>query len=1126
MRKPAGDNLLFIGLLVILCYVAPSVVSAESPTAPLEPRWAASLEPEVDLEAGWKNPPAMARPRCWWWWLNGNVTKEAITRDLEEMKAKGLGGANIIDAGGADQRGNRQVPHGPDFGSPEWREQFLHALKEADRLGLELGLNIQSGWNLGGPVVGPEHAAKKIVFAETSASGGRPINVALPQPPVIGDYYRDVAILAVPVASNEAPNGGFQVTAENSQSDHPPGFAVDGDSNTFWVSNTKNPGDGPSLERPVRLEFEFSEPATVSQIVIHPREDYGPKRGWVQAAAGPKNWHILGRWNADATGKTVINFPATRASRFRLVIVDAHDPRSPVMPRNVQVAEIELRNNGDLLQGGAANLARIENFAQKAYHQYPGPFTATKADHLLGGIGGQSDERVIDPTTIIDVTEFIDADGRLTWEPPAGSWKILRFGYTLTGSRVSTSSQGWNGWAINYLDPAAFDAYWKVVVEPLLEIAKPYIGRSLHYLHTDSWELGPVNWTPALPQQFADRRGYDPTPFLPALAGYVVGDRATSNRFLNDFRRTLADLIAAGKYATFREYAHKSGLGIHPESGGPHAAPIDALLCLGRNDIPMGEFWARSPTHRVHDYERFFTKQPASAAHIYGKRVVMAEAFTSIGPQWEESPRELKPAFDQAACEGLNLVMLHTFDCSPASMGLPGQAYFAGSHINPNTTWWRHAAAFFGYLDRAQFLLQQGLPVVDVLYFYGENVPSFVRLKSDDPAEILPGHDYDVINSEALVERTSVRDGQIVLPDGMSYRMLVLPSNDSYGLKTLEHIAELVEAGATVVGPRPLAPMGLATEADEARFAELADQLWAEDGGEGVPRVRDISAHEALVAAKIEADFTVGSVLDAAGVIDYFHRRTSVGDIYFVTNRSPEWQNVDASFRVSEKQPELWDAVTGEIRDATAFSQTSGRTNVPLRLPPGGSIFVLYRRDIEPTVRGTAPHNEPQLTISQTLDAPWFIEFDSNLGGPNQPIKLDQLMSWSDQEDSKVKYYSGTAVYRTTFDLKEPAGESGSRRTWLDLGEIKNIASVKLNGSSLGTVWTDPLRVELTGHLRSHGNELEIEVTNLWPNRLIGDARLPEDQRITSTNITKFNAGSPLLPSGLLGPVQLMVELP
>lgn len=1114
---------LFAGAICTACCCTWAL--ADAPTEVLDPAWASSLEPIMDLEAGWRDPPAMSRTRCWWWWLNGNVTKEAITRDLEEMKAKGLGGANIIDAGGANQRGNQQVPHGPDFGSAAWRELFLHALAEADRLGLELGLNIQSGWNLGGPTVRPEHAAKKITWSELNVTGGTEVKVKLPPPPTTDGFYRSIATLAVRTSTGGATSNNFEVTAENSQPEHPPRHAVDGDPETFWVSGTYESGDGPSVERPVRLEFQFAVPTTVSQIVIQPREDYGPKRGWVQGASNPRNWHVLGRWTAESSGRTVINFPATKAQRFRLVIVEAHDPRSPVMPRNVQIAEIELRDNGNVLEGGATHLARVQNFQQKAYHQYPGPFTATNADHLLAGLSGEPNELILAEDQIVDVSDYVDAAGQLTWNAPAGNWRILRLGYTLTGAKVSTSSDGWKGYAIDYLDRDAFDAYWQQVVRPLLEVAQPYVGRTFRFLHTDSWELGPVNWTPSLRADFAERRGYEMTPYLPVLAGYVVDSRDASNRFLNDFRRTLAEGIVAGKYGTFHEYAHGAGLGLHPESGGPHAAPIDALLCLSRSDVPMGEFWARSPTHRVQDFERFFIKQPASAAHVYGHRLVMAESFTTIGPQWEESPRDLKPVFDQAACEGLNLVMLHTFDCSPKSMGLPGQAYFAGTHINPNVTWWRHAGAFFGYLNRCQFLLQQGLPVSDVLYFYGENVPGFVRYKADDPAAVLPGYDYDAINLEALLERTTVRDGRIELPDGTSYRVLVLPDGNSYGLTALRKVESLASAGATIVGPKPTQPIGLSADpAEDQEFRELADRLWGMDA-DGAAVIRDIAARDALAAANVPPDFLVTGVASPGpNQIDYFHRRTNDADIYFVANRTNESQEFDASFRISGRQPELWDAVSADIRDAVAFSQRDGRTIVPLHMPPGGSMFVVFRRTIPATAAGPARSNDPQLRAVQTIDSPWRVEFDPQRGGPEKPVTMENLQSWTTVGDSKVKYYSGTAVYRTAFDLDEAAAAARGERVWLGLGDVKHVASVRLNGSQLGVAWTDPFRVELTDHLRDAGNELEIEVTNLWPNRLIGDQQLLPDARITKTNITKFSGNSPLLPSGLLGPVEILVE--
>ncbi|HYO25147.1 MAG TPA: glycosyl hydrolase, partial [Lacipirellulaceae bacterium] len=618
------------------------------------------------------------------------------------------------------------------------------------------------------------------------------------------------------------------------------------------------------------------------------------------------------------------------------------------------------------------------------------------------------------------------------------------------------------------------------------------------------------------------RRRYDPTPYLPALAGYVVGDSETSTRFLNDFRRTLGDLIADGKYATFAKYAHERGLGIHPESGGPHAAPIDALACLGHSDIPMGEFWARAGTHRVRDFERLFVKQAASAAHIYGRRIVLAESFTSIGPHWEEDPQSLKPEFDRVACEGLNLVMLHTFDCSPASMGVPGQAYFAGTHINPQVTWWRHADAFFGYLNRCQFLLQQGLPVADVLYFYGENVPSFVRLKRDDPAGVLPGYDYDVINVQALVERTEVINGRIVLPDGTSYAMLALPAGNCYSLRALEQIARLADGGALVVGDKPTRPIGLsATPADEARFRELADRLWSAGGATERAAVTGAAPREALQLRGVTPDFIFEAEADGTE-IDYFHRRSAGADVYFLANRRDEPAAFEASFRMSGRQPELWDPVTGATADAGAFVQRGGRTRLPLRLPAGGSLFVVFRRPISTDARGAASRNDLAWEPKAEIRGPWRVAFDPAWDGPAD-VEFRTLSDWSQHAEPGIRYYSGTARYRTMFEMPADLPSAAARRPMvLSLGRVENVASATLNGKPLGVAWTEPFQVAATEALRPGRNELEIEVTNLWPNRLIGDQRRPRSERLTSTNITKFRGDSPLLPSGLLGPVQVL----
>lgn len=943
-----------------------SVVASHAVAMPpevIDSELSASLEASMPLEQGWQQPPRMARVHCWWWWLNGNVTKQAITRDLEEMKAKGMGGANIIDAAHASQGEQTKPPHGPDFASPEWCELFVHALKEAERLDLELGFNIQSGWNLGGPTVNPEQAAQAVTWSRKVIEGGKKVELELPQPESRYGYYREIAVVAVPL-------------------------------------------------------------------------------------------------------------PARQRQR----------------------------------------LARIDNFRQKSYHEYAGGFTAVDASHLLD-VGPRGRGAVIDPASIQDLTKLVDSDGVLSWIAPQGNWLVLRFGYTPSGAHVSTSSDNWKGLAIDYLDRDAFEQYCDDVLSPILEVAKPYVGKSLRYLHTDSWELGPVNWTPAMPEEFRSRRGYDLQTYLPTLAGYVVEDAETSNRFLSDFRRTIAELIADGKYAAFSEYAHQRGLGIHPESGGPHAAPVDALLCLGRSDIPMGEFWARSKTHRTSDTQRLFVKQPASAAHIYGRRLVMAEAFTSIGPHWERDPRDLKPVFDRVACEGLNLVMWHTFDCSPEEAGVPGNAYFAGTHLNPHVTWWNQAEGFLGYMNRCQFLLQQGLPVSDVLYFYGENVPSFVRLKRDNPAAVPEGYDYDVVNLEVLAELAQVKDGRIVLPNGTSYTVLVLPPPGNYGLEALRNIARLAEAGATVIGEKPESAIGLLADAEqETEFTELANRLWST--GAIKP-----STTSSLLRSSTEPDFGYSDI--GGHQLDYIHRQTNDADIYFVVNRLDKPCRTEVGFRCRRQSVELWDPMTGAIEAASDLLSRESQTYLTIDLPANGSAFVIFRDNATP---GALPAEQWQVVNTLPLEGPWRVGFDPKWGGPAEAIFLE-LFDWSTSHDERIRYYSGTAVYEKSFNL--PEAPDSRQRLVLDLGEVESMARVHLNGQNLGVAWTTPFQVDVTPAVRKGENHFRIEVVNQWPNRLIGDAQLPPDERLTRTNISKFKQGKhALLPSGLLGPVRLEWKSP
>lgn len=959
-----------------------------------------------ELRAGFLNPPPTARLRCYWWWLNGNTDAPTITHDLEEMKAKGFGGALLVDANGADQDGNASVPTGPTFGSRAWVALYLHALKEADRLGLEITLNITSGWNLGGPSVTPAEAMKVLTWSRLPVKGGAAITVTLPMPEVKNGFYRQIAVLAYPLAHGSAlaPQPGSRT------------------------------GQGPT------------DPATVekrSALILR------------QRSAGESN----------AEGG--FSMPDTSD---RLMAEVAGDPTG----------------------------------------------SATFADSGLGAVR--------------DLTSEVGVDGTFTWDPPAGEWEVLRIGYTDSDARVSTASGAWQGLAIDYLSRAAFESYWRQSVEPLLVAAKPY--HSLKYLATDSWELGGANWTDKFREQFIHLRGYDPVPWLPVVAGRIVGSRDQSTRFLTDLRRTVADLISSEHYDVFAEKAQAYGLGIQCESGGPHGAPIDALETFRHAAVPQTEFWSPNP-HRPTDKDRFFTKEAASAAHIYGQSFVAEEGETSIGPEWSESlATDLKPSFDMAVTEGMNRLVWHQFTSSPVSTGLPGQEYFAGTHLNPKITWWNAGTPFFTYLNRAQYLMQQGLPVNDLLYYYGDNVPNFARLKADDPAHVLPGYDYDVTNEDAFLHNIQIDGGRLRGPSGMEWKALALPTTHRVSLAVLQRIEQYVAEGGTVIGLAPQSTTGRETPAAQAAFKEIVDKMWGPQCTAGSSHTYGkgqifctSDAHSAFAAMKLTPDLSLAgeeqSALGAASTsqLDYVHQRVGDADLYYLRNGSDKVSRHLVTFRTTGELPEVWDALTGDMVPAPgARLLPDGRAEVQAELPPFGSTILVFAKSIG---HAAAPPVQTPQVLSVNLVKPWTISFQPGLGGPDSPIAAPALKSWTEWNDPAVRYFSGTATYEAT--VTAPSFPAGAR-VWLRFPDVREIAHVTINGQDAGTVWAKPLMLRVDQFLTQGENHLEVAVTNLWPNRIIGDMQPTAQKHFTSTNITKYTATSPLLPSGLIGPLEWVVE--
>jgi hypothetical protein len=675
------------------------------------------------------------------------------------------------------------------------------------------------------------------------------------------------------------------------------------------------------------------------------------------------------------------------------------------------------------------------------------------------------------------------------------------------------------------MDHEAFDRYWNSVVEPLMAVSKPYMGTSLKYLVSDSWELGGTNWTGRFREEFKRRRGYDPVFYLPVVAGRIVGSRELSNKFLADLRRTVGDLIVAEHYDVFAAHAKAYGLGIHPESGGPHGAPLDALETWRHAAFPQSEYWAENP-HRPTDPQRFFTKEAASAANIYGLPYVAQEGMTTIGPQWSESlGKDLKPSFDQGITEGMNRLIWHEFSSSPASAGLPGNEYFAGTHLNPQVTWWAQSDDFLKYLNRCQFLMQQGYAISDVLYYYGDQVPNFVRLKADDPAKALPGFDYDVTDEDALLHSLKFAGGVVVTPTGNFYKAVVLPKTRNLTLPVLQKLDDYVREGGVLIGMPPTGSTGIVDPTVAAEVAAVTKELFGACGAEASTEVHSLGpgrvvctedSHAALIALHVPEDFVSHSAAPVAGErpLDYAHRRTGAGDIYFLRNPNAYAVKESATFRVTGSAPQLWDAVSGTER-GVAYTANAQTETVVLEMPAFGSVFVMFLHGIE-----QAPVSREVAAVPVALGPEWRVSFEAGRGAPASTT-MTELTDWSKNADPGIRYFSGTATYRNGFSLTSvPAGG-----LTIALTDLHEIATVRVNGVAAGTIWALPYRLAIASALLHAGtNSIELQVTNLWPNRIIGDLQPGMTSPITRTNIRKYTAQSPLLASGLIGPVSLTLD--
>lgn len=1085
------------------------------------------------LADGFANPPMSARPRVWWHWLNGNITPDGIAKDLAWMKRAGLGGVQNFDAA-------LQTPQIVDkrlaYMTPEWQAAFKGAVSQADRLGLEFAIAASPGWSeTGGPWVPPADGMKKLVWSETDVTGGRRFAGTLAPPPSAtgpfqsvpfddplarfekraGDrprahYYADVAVLAYPLPGAAALPAPVVTSAGTPL---PAGPLAD---RRFDGSVEMARG---TAERPATLDLSYAVPQTVRSATLFlpgasfmfgdpeylPILEARVGAGWSRVAALPL-----------AAVPTTVSFAPVTASAFRLVLGPNTAPKRVGVGAPVPGAAMQG------LPGGppSANIAvaefrldaapRIDRFEAKAGF-------ATVADYYALRQPGGAEPVGIDPARVIDLTGRMRPDGSLDWTPPAGRWRVLRLGYSLLGTTNHPASAEATGLEVDKYDGAAVRRY----LDHYLGLYRGAVGsdmigaKGIRALLTDSIEAGDANWTPRMIARFTALRGYDPTPWLPALTGAIVGSRARSDAFLYDFRRTLADLFEQEHHATVAAVAHENGLALYGEALEDSRPQLGDDMAMRRHaDVPMAAMWTYPRDGAPRPTLLGDVRGAASVAHVYGKPIVAAESLTSAFAPWAFAPSDLRRIIDLELVNGINRAVIHTSVHQPVDDKVPGLSLMIfGQYFNRHETWAEMARPWIDYIARSSFLLQQGRPVADVAYFYGEEAPLTALTAQGPLADVPVRYGYDFVNADILANEMSVAGGDLITRGGARYRLLYLGgSSRRMTLATLRRIAALAQAGATIAGPAPVASPALGD--DPAAFAAIVRRLWA-GGGEtkvGAGRVlagTDVEA--ALIARGIAPDMDYAKP-QADSQLLFLHRSLPEGELYFVSNRANRPQRIDARFRVTGRAAELWRADDASAV-AASYRSEGGGTVVPLDMAAEESLFVLFRTAPAALARTiAAPVPSPALDLSSG----WTVAFQPGRGAP-ATTRLATLAPLETQADPGIRYFSGTASYTRRFAVQQGAGTAG---LMLDLGKVGDVAEVRVNGRPAGTVWHAPYRLDIGPLVRRGTNRIEIKVANLWVNRLIGDAQ-PGATKITYTTLPTYRADAPLRPSGLIGPVTL-----
>jgi hypothetical protein len=1052
------------------------------------------------IRNGFINPPDSIRISAFYYWLNNHISKEGVIWDLQAMKEAGITrvfiGTNIRNRTSMSRDTAGQFFGEVKVFSGEWWEVLHTALKKAAELNIEVGLFNCPGWSQsGGPWIKPYQAMRYLDASEIRVKGPARISKHLFKP---DSFFQDVKVLAIRVPAD------YQQNLLNL-----PGTKLSSPTMRILPSSGSNQPKYILTEKESVLDIVLPKAAIVRSLSFYP--------------AGYLNATVNVQIKTD-TGYTSIQ----KAEMIRAhTVEDLAKGFEPHAPYFLPLDQVKAKSFRLVFQKNGSETSQIYHIVMSATpviknlpEKKLAKVSASSPSWTGSGNKNKEDKNnnTLLPSTqdVLDISSYMSAAGKLNWDAPKGDWIIMRTGMRFINVQNGPASIEAEGLEVDKMNREHVRFHFNAFIGEILKRIPAPDRRTLKMVIMDSYERGGFNFTDGFLEDFKKRYGYDATPYLPVFSGHMMGSPGITDRFLWDLRRMVADKLSYDYVGGFSEISHQHGLRTWLENYGHSGYPGEFLQYGGQADEVAGEYWVEPISDR-----RFENRAAASAAHIYGKNKVWSESFTS--GSWTKSfsystfPQELKSLGDWAFTQGVNSTVLHLYIQQPYEDIYPGIDAWFGTEFNRKNTWFKHMDLFTLYHRRCNYLLQQGKNVADIAYYIGEDNP--IMRGALEP-KLPKGFNYDFINAEVIVRDLMVKNGKLVLPNGTTYRVLVLPKLETMRPEVLKKIEQLVSAGAVVLG----APPDRSPSLQDYPFADktvkqLARQLWGDGSekkrsyGKGLV-FNQVSLDEVLQTLSIAPDF----IAEKDSIV-FTHRAIDGKEIYFLANLSGKPVEFKASFRVVDLKPEFWDAVSGTTRELPSFEPGQNEVNVPLKLAANGSAFIVFQKNGKPSALGVTA-NFPELDLVAAVSGPWQVSFEHDpiKRGPDKPIILKELKDWTKFDDERIRYYSGTAVYTTSFVVNELSPE---KNYFLDLGGLTAIAKVKINGKYAGGTWTRPYRINVSGSVRSGNNTLEVEVINTWKNRLIGDQLLPEQKRLVYSRINPWNGDTTLQRSGLFGPVAL-----